>query len=131
MSERSPVKVVAAFHDHLARRDVDALVALAADDVQVGGPRGTGEGTDLLREWVARANVTFRPLRWFAKDDLVVVEQDAVWHDAAGEETDRRVLVTTFRVDAGGKLAGIERHDELAAALTLAGLDAGDEIDAP
>ena len=96
----------------------------------MGGPRGTGTGPDLLREWVGRANVAMTPKRWFAKDDIVIVEQDAVWRDKAGEEMGRQDVTTTFRI-RDGKIAGIYRHDNLAASLTLAGLDAADEIDAP
>jgi limonene-1,2-epoxide hydrolase len=130
MTDRRPTDTVAAFHQHLAERDVDAVIALAYDDIEVGGPRGTGTGTDLLREWVGRANVTMTPTRWFAKGDVVIVEQDAVWRDKAGDEMGRQTVTTTFRI-RDGKIAGIYRHDELAASLTVAGLDADDEIVAP
>lgn len=131
MTSSKPIDVVTAFHAHLADRDADAVIALADDAVEVGGPRGTGSGADLLREWVTRSNATMTPKRWFAKDDVVIVEQDAVWLDKdSGEETGRQVVTTTFRI-ADGKIAGIYRHDDLAASLTLAGLDAADEVDAP
>ncbi len=131
MTSSKPIDIVTAFHARLADRDADAAVALADDEVEVGGPRGTGSGVDLLREWVARANVTMTPKRWFAKDDVVIVEQDAVWRNKnSGAEMGRQVVTTTFRVE-DGKIAGIYRHDDLAASLTLAGLDAGDEIDVP
>lgn len=130
MPDPRPVDIVVAFHRYLAAHDPDAVVALAHDDVEVGGPRGTGSAPGLLREWVGRANVTMTPTRWFARDDVVVVEQEAVWHDSAGEETGRQAVTTTFRV-RDGKIAGIYRHDDLAAAVTIAGLYAGDEIDPP
>ena len=131
MISSNPIDIVTAFHRHLANRDADAVVSLADDAVEVGGPRGTGSGPDLLREWVGRANVTMTPKRWFVKDNVVIVEQDAVWLDKdSGEEMGRQVVITTFRVE-DGRIAGIYRHDDLAASLTLAGLDAGDEIDAP
>jgi limonene-1,2-epoxide hydrolase len=130
MTATSPVDVVANFHRHLADSDADAVIALAHQDVEVGGPRGTGIGSNLLREWVGRANVTMTPVRWFAKDDVVIVEQDAVWRDSQGEERGRQDVTTTFRI-RDGRIAGIYRHDNLAASLTVAGLDASDEIDAP
>lgn len=130
MTPRTPLAIVSEFHTHLANHDADAVVALAHDDVEVGGPRGTGTGPDLLREWVGRANVVMTPKRWFAKGDVVVVEQDAVWFDKQGDEMGRQDVTTTFRL-RDGKIAGIYRHDNLAASLTIAGLDAGDEIDAP
>lgn len=131
MTSSKPIDIVTAFHAHLADRDADAVVALADDTVEVGGPRGTGSGVELLREWVARANVTMTPTRWFAKDDVVIVEQDAVWLERDSDvEMGRQVVTTTFRI-AGDKIAGIYRHDDLAASLTIAGLDADDEVDAP
>lgn len=131
MTSSKPIDIVTAFHAHLADRDVDAVVALADEAVEVGGPRGTGSGADLLREWVARANVSMTPTRRFAKDDVVIVEQDAVWLDKdSGEEAGRQVVTTTFRIK-DDKIVGIYRHDDLAASLTLAGLDAADEIGAP
>lgn len=130
MTTSNPIDIVATFHRHLADWDPDAVIALAHDDVEVGGPRGTGTGIELLREWVGRANVTMTPTRWFAKDDVVIVEQDAVWLDKQGEEMGRQAITTTFRVH-DGKIAGIYRHDNLAASLTVAGLDADDEVGAP
>ncbi|HYH13382.1 MAG TPA: hypothetical protein VD789_13575, partial [Thermomicrobiales bacterium] len=70
MTDQHPTDIVVAFHEHLANRDADAVVSLADAEVEVGGPRGTGTGPDLLREWVGRANVTMTPKRWFAKDDI-------------------------------------------------------------
>lgn len=131
MATANPIDIVMAFHTHLANQDADAVMALANDDVEVGGPRGTDTGAYLLREWVGRANVTMTPTRWFAEDTIVIVEQDAVWKDRDSDDVvGRQMLATTFRIDAG-KITGIYRHDNLAASLTLAGLDAADEVDAP
>jgi hypothetical protein len=126
----TPVDIAASWFRHLADRDVDGAMALATGDVEVGGARGSGSGSDLLREWVGRARAEITPLRWFAKDDVVVVEQEAVWYNRAGEDMGRRMIVTTFRVE-GDRIGGIYRHDDLAAAVTIAGLDASHEIDAP
>lgn len=126
MTQHSPLEIAQRFYTHLGDHDVEALLALAHDDIVVGGPRGTGAGVELLREWVARANVAMTPKRWFATDDVVVVEQEAVWTNQHGDETGRRIVTTTFRI-RDGKIAAIYRHDDLAAALTIAGLDADDE----
>lgn len=131
MTSSNPIDIVTAFHAHLANGDADAVVALADDTVEVGGPRGAGSGVELLREWVQRSNVTMTPTRWFAREDLVIVEQDAVWLERDSDvEMGRQVVTTTFRIE-GGKIAGIYRHDDLAASLTIAGLDAGDEVNIP
>lgn len=126
----APIAVAAAWFRHLAERDVEAVMALAAADVEVGGARGAGTGPELLREWVGRTRAELAPRRWFARDDVAVVEYEATWRNRAGQDMGRRVLVLTFRID-GERIGGIYRHDDLAAALTIAGLDAGDEVDAP
>jgi len=130
MSDTNPIDIAAGWFRHLADRDTAAVMALAADEVEVGGARGSGTGRDLLREWVERTRAELSPKRWFAKDDVVVVEYEAVWRNRAGLDMGRRMMIVTFRV-AEGRIAGIYRHDSLAASLTLAGLDASDEIEAP
>jgi hypothetical protein len=130
MTHTAPIDIAAAWFRGLAARDVEAVMELAADDVEVGGARGAGTGPELLREWVSRTRAELDPRRWFARDDVVVVEYEAVWRNRAGDDMGRRVMIVTFRVE-GGRIGGIYRHDDLAAALTIAGLDAGDEIDAP
>ena len=130
MTDTTPIEIASRWFRHVAEHDTDAVMALAADDVEVGGARGSGTGRDLLREWVARTRATITPRRWFAKDDVVVVEYEAVWHNRAGDDMGRRVMITTFRID-GGRIGGIYRHDNLAASLTVAGLDAADEVEAP
>jgi hypothetical protein len=130
MSDTGPIAIAAAWFRHLAERDIDAVMALAAADVEVGGARGAGTGPELLREWVSRTRAELTPRQWFAKDDVVVVEYEAAWRNRAGDDMGRRVMVLTFRVE-NDRIGGIYRHDNLAAAVTIAGLDAGDEVGAP
>ncbi len=130
MTDTSPLQIATAWFRHVADRDVDAVMALAASDVEVGGARGAGTGTDLLREWVARTRAVLTPRRWFVREDIVVVEYEAAWFNRAGQDMGRRVMITTFRIDED-RIGGIYRHDDLAAALTIAGLDAGHEVEAP
>ena len=56
-----------AWHAALNAGDTDRLVSLSTADVEVGGPRGTGRGADLLRDWVARAHIHLEPERWQAR----------------------------------------------------------------
>jgi hypothetical protein len=130
MPDTTPIEIAAAWFRHVADRDIDAVMALAASEVEVGGARGAGTGRELLHEWVARTRAEMTPARWFARDDVVVVEYEAVWRNRAGQDMGRRVMVLTFRVD-DGRIAGIYRHDDLAASLTLVGMDAGDAVAAP
>jgi hypothetical protein len=71
----SELRVVEAWHEALNGGEVDRLVDLSHPEVEVGGPRGTGRGAQLLREWVDRANIRLEPRRVFHHADTVVVEQ--------------------------------------------------------
>lgn len=100
--------------------------ALSQEQVEIVGPRGRGEAPRaVLSEWLARSGFTAEPVRWFCGGGgVVVVEQDARWHDpATGELQDSFRIGSLFRV-TGDRVAGYERFDAgVAAALTAAGLD--------
>lgn len=131
MRHLDPIAVVQAFHDHLNDHNVPALLDLAANDVRVGGPRGSGEGKHLLEEWVGRASITMTPRRWFVGGDTVVVEQSATWHDPdTGAETGSQTVATAFTVQ-GGRITSIARYGFLAEAVHSANMDESNEIDAP
>lgn len=131
MRHSRPIAAVQAFHDHLNDRNVSALLDLATEDVRIGGPRGSGEGRQLLEEWVGRANITMTPTRWFLADDTVVVEQSAAWHDPdTGAETSRQTVATTFTIEHG-RIASIARYAFLAEAVNSANMDESNEVDAP
>jgi hypothetical protein len=58
--------------------DLPALFALTADDLEIVGPRGSGQGKDLLAQWLWRAGFRAKPVRWFCgANEAVVVEQIA------------------------------------------------------
>ena len=116
------VTVVLEWHQALNAGDLERLVALSADDVEVGGPRGSGRGRQLLREWFGRAGIRMVPRRAFAVGEAVVVEQAAAWGDG-GEE---QVVATAFEVSAG-LVQRVVRYDQLDAALLAAGLTEADE----
>lgn len=118
------------FHEYLNNGQADDVMALATDDVAIGGPRGTGHGRQLLHEWVGRASITMQPVRWFADNETVVVEQVAEWRGADGAVTSSQRLATAFTV-RDGKLAGIYRYGNIGEALTTSGLDETHEIAAP
>ena len=130
MPDTKPIDIAAAWFRHATNRDTDAVMALAADEIEVGGARGSGTGRDLLREWVDRSRAEMAPTQWFAQDDIVVVEYEATWRNRVGQDMGRRVMIVTFRI-ANGRIAGIYRHDDLAASLTISGLDASNVVEAP
>ena len=119
---------VEAWHAALNAGDVERLLALSAEHVEVGGPRGAGRGTDLLREWLGRAQIRLEPRRIFARDGTVVVEQAAAWRAPDTEEqTPPQPAASVFRVREG-RVGSVIRYDDLAAALAAAGLDQSDEV---
>ncbi|MBA2619376.1 MAG: nuclear transport factor 2 family protein [Rubrobacter sp.] len=122
------VEAVLAWHEALNAGDSERLAALSHPEVEVGGPRGSARGRQVLEDWVGRANVRLEPLRSFQNGRTVVVEEAATWRDArTGETTGEATVATIFALD-GGLVAGIVRHDGLEDALRSAGLDGSDEI---
>src|SRR5215470_8703061 len=112
------LETVRAWHAALNRGDVERLLGLSTDDVEVGGPRGVGRGNQLLREWFGRAGVRMTPRRVFARGDLVVVEQGAVWPGETVEQT----VASAFRV-RDGKVSSVVRYADVDAALDAVELD--------
>ena len=75
---------LAAWHDAVNAGDVDAAVALCADDVAVQGPRGTGRGHDLMRAWLQRSGIRLEPQADLVETDgRFVVPEVAQWTSAA------------------------------------------------
>ena len=87
------------------------------------GPRGSGFGHQLLRDWIARAGLTLKTLRAFVRGNTVVVEQHGVWHSLdTGEVTGEKILASVFQVD-NQHVMRFARYDSLNAALEAVGLD--------
>jgi ketosteroid isomerase-like protein len=125
----SAVVAVAEWHEALNAGDTDRLVNIVSDDVEVGGPRGSGRGVELLREWVDRAGIHLEPLRTFHRGDTVVVEQRATWRSPeTGQSGDPIVVASIFTI-RDGRIHAVMRHDDLETALYLAGLNVADEVE--
>jgi ketosteroid isomerase-like protein len=121
------VQTVVAWHDALNAGDVEHLVGLSHPDVAVGGPRGTAQGANVLREWVDRANIHLEPGRIFHEDDIVVVEQAAAWTSAdTGETTPAQTVASAFMV-RDGVVTTVVRYPNLAEALLASDLDQSQE----
>jgi len=108
------VGVVTVWHAALNGGDVERLVGLSDPAIVVGGPRGTGSGTQLLREWVERAKVRLEPLRIVPRGESVVVEQAATWEDA---DPDPPAVVASVFTVRNGRVASVVRYDDLETAL--------------
>ena len=117
------IRIVRAWHKALHSGDADLLVELSHSDVEVGGPRGVGHGTQLLREWVGRANIRLEPRRVFHRADTVVVEQWAEWRSAdTGQVTGSQSVSSVFLV-RDDRIARVMRYPILADALDAANFD--------
>ncbi len=124
----SEVQVVRSWHDALNDGDVEHLVSLSHSDIEVGGPRGAGRGTQILREWVGRAGVHLDPRRVFHRGDMVSVEQEAKWRSAdSGEVTGDQVVASVFVV-RDGRIVSVLRYPGLADALRAANLNESYEV---
>ena len=116
-------ETVRAWHEALNGGETERLVALSHPEIEVGGPRGAGNGHDLLLAWVERANVTLRPLRFFDDVGTAVVEEAAVWSfPGTGEPDSRSTVASVFTVE-DGIVTRVIRHEDLPSALRSAGLD--------
>ena len=126
MPYTNPAALVQAWQDAANSQDIDRLLALSAPAIEIIGPRGSGFGHQLLRDWLGRAGLHLTTLRVFARDNVVVVAQHGVWRSPeTGEVTGERDLASSFRV-AGAQVVQFARHDTLDAALAAAGLAAAD-----
>ncbi|MCA1717922.1 MAG: nuclear transport factor 2 family protein [Actinobacteria bacterium] len=121
------LRIVDAWHEALNGGEVDRLVALSHPEVEVGGPRGTGRGTQLLREWVDRANIRLEPRRIFHHADTVVVEQWAQWRSTdTGKAIGGQTVGSVFVV-RDGRVTRVMRYPNLADALGTTNLDESHE----
>jgi ketosteroid isomerase-like protein len=125
MPNKSEVETVLAWHTALNAGDVHGLLALSAEDVEVGGPRGSGSGAHLLQEWVARAGMRMQPGRLYRRDSSVVVEERAQWRSDDGQLGDPQSAACVFGV-RDGRVIRLLRYPDIAAALAAAGLDESD-----
>jgi len=122
------IRTVQAFHEALNAGDAAGVLALATEDIRIGGPRGSGEGKHLLEEWVRHASITMEPQRWFHADGTVVVDQVARWHDPhTGTEISSQRVATAFGIH-DGRITSIARYGDVGEAVTSAGLDESNAI---
>lgn len=107
--------------------DIERLVSLSHPDIEIEGPRGTGRGTQLLREWAGRAGIRLDPRRVFHRADKVVVEQQAEWRSPeTGETTGTQTLASAFVV-RNDRVVSVSRYSALTEALSAVDLDESHE----
>ncbi len=128
MPYTSPFALVQAWQDAANHQNSDRLIELSAPDIEVIGPRGSGHGYQLLRDWLGRAGLHLTTLRAFARDNVVVVAQHGVWRSLeTGEVYSEQDLASRFRIE-DQRVVQFARYDNLDVALNEAGLHYSDEI---
>jgi hypothetical protein len=128
VEDKVPYKVVQAWQEAVNRQDLEGLFQLSDPNIELIGPRGSGWGHGLLREWLGRAGLSLRTLRIFARGEVVVMAQQGLWRSVeTGEIMGEQPLASRFRV-VNGYVTQFTRYDDLKTALAEAGLGEGDEV---
>ena len=127
MQDVTAMAVVEAWHDALNREDSVRVVDLSDPNIEIVGPRGSGYGRALLREWLNHARVQLEIQKRFVAGDTVVVAQRGIWHSPeTGQSLGEANVASVFRVK-DGRVAYYARYDALEDALLRAGLSESDE----
>lgn len=127
MEQGSPLTIVEAWQDAANHEDLDRLLALSDPNIELIGPRGSGYGHQLLRDWLGRAGLSLQTLRVYVRGNTVVLAQQGVWHSVeTGDVTGERNVASRFQVQEH-RVVQFERYDSLDAALAEAGLKYSDE----
>lgn len=138
-SDRIDLAVVQAWHEAVNRGEIDRLAELLDDDVEFGGPRGSGRGGEIVLDWARHSGIHLEPVRWFQRGEDVVVEEIATWQlPDNGELVPPSDISTHFQI-RNDLVRRVVRYDSLREALAAAGLDEaqdlrpapGPELDAP
>ena len=120
-------EIVRQWHDALNQGKVEKMMELVDADVRVIGPRGATSGASVVREWFGRANVRLVPLVYFARDQVVVAEEEGEWLDPTTQAVIGRQRVSTHFIVDNGLITSINRFDQLEVALSEAGLSMSDK----
>ena len=121
------VATVQAWQDAASKPDIERLIALSDSNIEIVGPRGSGFGHQLLRDWIARAGLQMTTLRAFVRDSLVVVEQQAIWHNVETGEKARESIIASQFVVENNRVKQFARYDNLETAFKQSGLSLADE----
>lgn len=121
------ITIVRAWHQAVNDGDIGQLASLVSDDVEVGGPRGSAHGRDVLIDWVGRSGIRMEPIDWYQRVETIVVSQQATWPGEDGTSGEPRPVATAFVV-RDDRIVSIIRHPDQAAAFAAAGLAESDRV---
>jgi hypothetical protein len=124
----SPFEIAEAWQQAANQQDSERLLALSDPNIELVGPRGSGFGHQLLRDWLGRAGLALTTLRAFGHGNTVVLAQHALWRSVeAGASASERDLASRFDIE-DGRVVRFARYDSLAEALAAAGLSEADAL---
>lgn len=128
----TPLDLVIAWHDAVREQDLEAVAALVHPDVQVGGPKGDGQGVALLLDWVENSGIVLEIESFLQRGLTFVVGQAATWPDPDADDgrTEPVALASVFVV-LGTRISKVLRFDEVDAALEAAGFRTSSQSDGP
>jgi hypothetical protein len=135
MPDDSPtaVETVARWMRATRARDIDAAMDCVAEDVRVVSNGTKARGRDELRAWFVTTTATIEPLRWFARDEDVVVEllRTTVPRDPEREAPHVAMREASHYRVQDGRITCIEHQSDPDEARRRAGLDETDLVEAP
>lgn len=118
----TPLDLVVAWHEAVREQDTAALAALVHSDVEVGGPKGSGRGLDLLIDWVQNSGIGLEIESFLQRGLTFVVAQTATWPDAdSADGRSEPIAVASVFVVMGAQISKVLRFDDVEAALEAAG----------
>lgn len=127
MFPSSPLETAYQWQNAANAADINALLAVSDPNIEIVGPRGSVTGSQILKDWVARANLTLTTRRTFVQEDRVVLQQHGVWRNEDGTLKSEAEVATFFRI-RDAQVAYLARFDTVDEALRAAGLTHNDEL---
>lgn len=86
----------------------------------MGGPKGGVEGVNVMLEWIDRAQISLKPVRYFAEDKIIIAEEQAEWHFPETGMTTQTVA-SVFEIE-NNFIVSVHRYEDLNKAFEMIGL---------
>jgi ketosteroid isomerase-like protein len=124
---RDAISIVRDWHGAVNAGDTELLAGLVSDNVEIGGPRGSAYGRDVLIDWVERTGIRMEPTDWYQRGETVIVCQQASWPTDDGTLGIPQKVGSVFVV-RDGCIESVVRYPGLVEAFAATGLAETDRI---
>ena len=121
------IHIVRLWHEAVNSGETERLAGIVSDDVEIGGPRGTTRGLDVLIDWVGRSRIQMVPIDWYQRGETVVVCQRATWPTEDGTPGIPQKVGSVF-VIRDNRIEQIARYPDLVEAFAVTGLSEADRV---